>query len=495
MAEAAKHAGVQHVIWSTLEDTRLRVPLRDDRMPTLMGKYKVPHFDAKGESDHFFSDRGVPTTFLRTSFYWDNFIHFGMGPKKGPDGMLALTLPMGDAEAAGHRGRGHRPPARYGVFKRAGSRRQDGRHRGRAPDRRRRWRRRSRGARPDGALQRGHARRLSRASASRRGGPGQHVPVQARLQRGVLRARATSTSRASSTRSCSRWTSGWTGNAKRIPSIEAPGWRAVKVILFGATGMVGQGDPFSSACCDADVESVLCVGRRGHGPVAREAARRGRCPTSRTSRRSRASWAGWTPASSASACPPRRACAEEDYRRITYDTTLAVARSARRAQPSLTFVYVSGASTDSSERGRIMWARVKGGPRTRSCGCRSRRAYMFRPGYIQPLGRHPGQHARDPDPVRGVRAALPSLETAVPALRDDDPPAGPRAMIEAARRGAPGRCSRVPDINALRARRVGPWPSRFGLYEPGTDRMQIDSAVPRVDHDHRERERHHLRAP
>ena len=96
MAEAAKDAGLQHVIWSTLEDTRNWVPLTDDRMPTLMGKYKVPHFDAKGEANAIFTELGVPTTFLLTSFYWDNFIYFGMGPKKGANGKLAITLPMGN---------------------------------------------------------------------------------------------------------------------------------------------------------------------------------------------------------------------------------------------------------------------------------------------------------------------------------------------------------------------------------------------------------------
>ncbi len=96
MAQAAKQAGVQHAVWSTLEDTRKFVPLSDNRMPTLMGNYKVPHFDAKGESDRFFTEAGVPTTFLLTSFYWENMIFFGMGPKKGPDGTLALTLPLGD---------------------------------------------------------------------------------------------------------------------------------------------------------------------------------------------------------------------------------------------------------------------------------------------------------------------------------------------------------------------------------------------------------------
>jgi uncharacterized protein YbjT (DUF2867 family) len=69
MARAAKDAGIEHVVWSTLEDTRKWVPLSDDRMPTLMGKYKVPHFDAKGEANHVFADLGVPTTFLLTSFY------------------------------------------------------------------------------------------------------------------------------------------------------------------------------------------------------------------------------------------------------------------------------------------------------------------------------------------------------------------------------------------------------------------------------------------
>jgi uncharacterized protein YbjT (DUF2867 family) len=116
MAGAAKHARLQHVIWSTLEDTRRWVPLSDNRMPTLMGKYKVPHFDAKGEADHIFTDLAVPTTILLTSFYWDNFIYFGMGPKKGPDGKLSITLPMGDKKlpgiAAEDIGR-----CAYGIFK------------------------------------------------------------------------------------------------------------------------------------------------------------------------------------------------------------------------------------------------------------------------------------------------------------------------------------------------------------------------------------------
>ena len=100
LAEAARRAGLQHVIWSTLEDTRQWMALDDDRMPTLMERYKVPHLDAKGESNHVFTERGVPTTFLLTSFYWENLLQPGM-LAPGPDGAVALTLPMGDAKLPG----------------------------------------------------------------------------------------------------------------------------------------------------------------------------------------------------------------------------------------------------------------------------------------------------------------------------------------------------------------------------------------------------------
>jgi uncharacterized protein YbjT (DUF2867 family) len=98
MARAARAAGVKHVIWSTLDDTRTFMPLDDPRMPTLHGKYKVPHFDGKGEADQAFRDTGVPTTFLLTVFYWENMIYFGTGPKSAGDGTYALTMPMGKAK-------------------------------------------------------------------------------------------------------------------------------------------------------------------------------------------------------------------------------------------------------------------------------------------------------------------------------------------------------------------------------------------------------------
>lgn len=101
IARAAKAAAAKHVIWSTLEDTRRWVPLSDNRMPTLKGKYKVAHFDAKGEADNVFRQLVPNTTCLLTSFYWENLIYFGAGPRPGPDGTLLLTYPMGDKKLPG----------------------------------------------------------------------------------------------------------------------------------------------------------------------------------------------------------------------------------------------------------------------------------------------------------------------------------------------------------------------------------------------------------
>src|SRR5581483_11367678 len=99
LADAAKAAGLRHVIWSTLEDTRPLMSADDKRMPFLQEKYRVPHFDAKAEADAFFA--GLPVTFLVTSFYWDNLYAFGLGPKKGEDGTYGWAFPMGDKRLAG----------------------------------------------------------------------------------------------------------------------------------------------------------------------------------------------------------------------------------------------------------------------------------------------------------------------------------------------------------------------------------------------------------
>jgi uncharacterized protein YbjT (DUF2867 family) len=116
LAQATRKAGVQHVIWSTLEDTRKRVPLSDNRLPTLQGKYKCPHFDSKGQMDAVFAAEAGPTSYLLAAFYWENFIHFGMGPRKGADGELVLALPLGGAKLPGI-GAGDIGKCAYGIFR------------------------------------------------------------------------------------------------------------------------------------------------------------------------------------------------------------------------------------------------------------------------------------------------------------------------------------------------------------------------------------------
>jgi uncharacterized protein YbjT (DUF2867 family) len=114
LADAAGAAGVKHVIWSTLEDTRAFMSADDTRMPMLQGKYRVPHFDAKADADKYFA--ALPTTFLVVSFYWDNLYAFGVAPKKGDDGVCSWAFPLDDKPMAGIAaediGR-----AAYGIFK------------------------------------------------------------------------------------------------------------------------------------------------------------------------------------------------------------------------------------------------------------------------------------------------------------------------------------------------------------------------------------------
>jgi uncharacterized protein YbjT (DUF2867 family) len=114
IADAAKAAGVKHVIWSTLEDTRKLMASSDTRMPMLQEKYRVPHFDAKAEADAYFS--GLPSTYLVTSFYWDNLYMFKLAPTKGDDGVYSWTFPMGNAKLAGIAAEDIGKVA-YGIFK------------------------------------------------------------------------------------------------------------------------------------------------------------------------------------------------------------------------------------------------------------------------------------------------------------------------------------------------------------------------------------------
>jgi uncharacterized protein YbjT (DUF2867 family) len=114
IAEAAKAAGVKHVVWSTLEDTRQLMAADDKRMPMLQEKYRVPHFDAKAEANAYFA--GAPTTFLVTTFYWDNLFMFGLAPKKGTDGQYEWTFPMGTSKLGGIASEDIGKVA-YGLFK------------------------------------------------------------------------------------------------------------------------------------------------------------------------------------------------------------------------------------------------------------------------------------------------------------------------------------------------------------------------------------------
>ena len=114
LADACRAAGVKHVIWSTLEDTRELMAHNDTRMPMLQKHYRVPHLMAKAEADEHFAD--LPATYLVTSFYWDNLYAFGLAPKKGDDGTYSWTFPMGTSRLAGIAAEDIGKVA-YGIFK------------------------------------------------------------------------------------------------------------------------------------------------------------------------------------------------------------------------------------------------------------------------------------------------------------------------------------------------------------------------------------------
>ncbi|WSQ06706.1 NmrA/HSCARG family protein [Streptomyces sp. NBC_01231] len=98
LVRAAKAADLRHVVWSTLEDTRELLPLDDDRMPVLQDEYNVPHFDVKGAANELFTQAGVPTTFLNTTFFFQGFLLQGMSPQRAEDGVLTLSLALEDGK-------------------------------------------------------------------------------------------------------------------------------------------------------------------------------------------------------------------------------------------------------------------------------------------------------------------------------------------------------------------------------------------------------------
>jgi uncharacterized protein YbjT (DUF2867 family) len=157
---------------------------------------------------------------------------------------------------------------------------------------------------------------------------------------------------------------------------------SVKVILFGASGMVGQG-ALRELLNDREVEAVLCVGRSA---TAQHHAKLKQLVQEDVSdlRMLEPELAGYD---SCLFCLGVSAAgmSETDYKRITYDLTLKVAQTLERLNPKMTFVYVSGGGTDATERGSVMWARVKGATENALLAMPFARAYMLRPGFVRPL--------------------------------------------------------------------------------------------------------------
>jgi uncharacterized protein YbjT (DUF2867 family) len=219
----------------------------------------------------------------------------------------------------------------------------------------------------------------------------------------------------------------------------------MKVIVFGATGMVGQG-VLRECLVDPRVEQVLTIGRSVTGQRNEKLREIVRADLSDLSPIA-------TELAGYDACffclgVSSAGMSEAEYRKLTYDLTLAAARVLAEKNPQLTFVYVSGTGTDSTERGRVMWARVKGATENALLKMPFKAAYMFRPGVIQPLH---GATSR----TRFYRVFYTLLGPAVSLARTLFPSVVTttenvgKAMLNAAARGAPKSVLENRDIDAL----------------------------------------------
>jgi uncharacterized protein YbjT (DUF2867 family) len=219
----------------------------------------------------------------------------------------------------------------------------------------------------------------------------------------------------------------------------------VKVLIFGATGMVGQG-VLRECLLDSSVTRVVTVVRRPTGRnhdkliemVQPDLAALGSLDRDLT---------GFDACFFCAGVSSLR-MSEEEYSRLTFDLTLGVARTLLRASPDLTFVYVSGAGTDSSEKGRMMWARVKGRTENALLSLPFRAAYMFRPGAIIPLHGIRSSTRWYNAMYSAIRPIYPLLRRVVPNMITTTEQLG-RAMIAVARKGYATHILETADINRL----------------------------------------------
>lgn len=237
-------------------------------------------------------------------------------------------------------------------------------------------------------------------------------------------------------------------SSSETKSIEKGDGKSMKVILFGATGMVGQG-VLRECLLDRDVDSVLSIGRRATGQQhekLREIVR-----TDLFDLLDFSALEGEL--SDHEACffclgVSSAGMREEDYRRVTYGLTTAAATTLANRNPGMTFVYVSGMGTDSTERGGTMWARIKGKTENELLRMPFKAAFMFRPAYIQPL-HGIASSAKLTRALYAVMGPLyPVWKALFPKYVTTTEQVG-RAMIHVARYGAPKRVLENEDINQI----------------------------------------------